>query len=172
MTISEELESINKNPGETLEIADPLAELPFENAPMLQPSLLLDSTVDTPSQPIADIEELPQEIDLTRPVPACMELGKKFIGISKGYRIFLVNGEYIRNNLETSFTMASHHWMSRFIPQDEVWIDDKMSDLDKVAVIHHEIYELLLMQKGLPYEKAHARATRSEKWLRKKNISP
>jgi hypothetical protein len=115
-------------------------------------------------------DEPQMDLDLTRRIPATTELGKQRIGSLGGMKIFLVNGEYIRNRLETSFTMASHHWVSRYIPKDEVWVDEKMSDLDKAAVIHHEVYEIGLMRKGMPYLKAHARATRSEQWFRKRNF--
>jgi hypothetical protein len=115
-------------------------------------------------------DEPHMDLDLAKPIPAITELGKRFVGTLGGMRIFLVNGEFIRNRLETSFTMASHHWVSKYIPKDEVWVDDKMSELDKAAVIHHEVYEIGLMRKGMPYLKAHARATRSEQWFRKRNF--
>lgn len=104
-------------------------------------------------------------------VPELSELNKRFFGEFDGFRVFLISGEYVRNNLEADFTMGSHHFVSDFIPEGEVWLDDKMSDNDRIALIHHEVHETRLMKKGMCYEEAHASATRSELRLRKKKFN-
>lgn len=94
-------------------------------------------------------------------------LKKRMLGMAEGFRVFLINGEHVRNNLETDFTMASHGFMSGFIPKDEIWMDDRMSVNDLVAVLHHEVFEVKLMAKGMSYPDAHGLATESEKKFRK-----
>lgn len=94
-------------------------------------------------------------------------LRKRQLGMMAGFKIFLVNGEHVRNNLETDFTMASHGFVSGFIRKDEIWMDDRLSVNDLVAVLHHEVFEVKLMEEGMPYEEAHALATESERDFRK-----
>ncbi|MCX6820890.1 MAG: hypothetical protein NT016_02995 [Candidatus Aenigmarchaeota archaeon] len=94
-------------------------------------------------------------------------LNKRMLGLSGAFKVFLINGEHVRNNLETDFTMASHGYVSGFIPKDEIWMDDRLSTNDTVAVLHHEIFEVRLMAKGMPYPDAHELATESEKKFRK-----
>lgn len=89
------------------------------------------------------------------------------LGVAGEFKVFLINGEHVRDNLETDFTMASHGFVSGFIPKDEIWVDDRLSVNDIVATIHHEVFEAKLMAKGMPYPDAHALATESEKKFRK-----
>ena len=98
------------------------------------------------------------------------ELNKQFLGTFDKFDVFLVSGEFIRNNLEIDFTMGSHHHVSDYIPNGEVWLDDKLSENDLKALIHHEVHELKLMRAGVSYEEAHKLATESEERFRKKNF--
>jgi len=94
-------------------------------------------------------------------------LKKRMLGVAGEFKIFLINGEHVRNCLETDFTMASHGYVSGFIPKDEIWMDDRLSVNDIVAVMHHEVFEAKLMGKEMCYADAHALATESEKKFRK-----
>jgi len=98
------------------------------------------------------------------------ELNKVLFNAIDEFKIFLVSGEYVRNSLEIDFTMGSHHYVSSYIPKDEVWLDSRMSEHDRAALIKHEIHEARLMKKGMTYPRAHALATRVEKKLRKKSF--
>lgn len=102
----------------------------------------------------------------------CVELGlnKRMIETTEEFKVFLVNGEYVRNNLEIDFTMGSNPHVSSFIPKGEVWLDDRLSKNDIMALIIHEIHEARLMREGLDYPTAHAQATELEKKFRKENF--
>lgn len=96
-----------------------------------------------------------------------MGLAKRHLCTVDEFRVFLVNGEHIRNHLETDFTMGSNHKVSGFIPRGEVWVDDRVSENDRLALIYHEIVETRLMEEhNMTYEEAHAIATESEKGFR------
>jgi len=69
------------------------------------------------------------------------QLNKKPIKEIDGLKIFLVNGEFMRNSLDIEFTMFSDHLDNSFIPTNEVWIDDRLSKNDIEATIHHELVE-------------------------------
>jgi|GEM_PF-5116344 len=96
------------------------------------------------------------------------ELNKRLIDVVGEFKIFLVNGEFVRNNLEIDFTMGSNPHVSNFIPKGEIWLDDRLTENDIAALIHHEIVEARLMRKGMGYEEAHALATSSEIKFRKR----
>lgn len=96
------------------------------------------------------------------------DLNKRLIDTFDGFKVFLVNGEYVRNNFEIDFTMGSHFHVSSYIPEGEVWLDDRLSENDLAALVCHEIHELKLMKEGMEYEKAHELATKLEIRFRKK----
>lgn len=98
-------------------------------------------------------------------------MDKTFIGNFRGLRIFLVSGEFIRNNLETDFTMGSHGYVSDYIPKDEVWLDETMTENDRLALIQHEVHEVGLMREGMEYEPAHESATAIEKEFRERMLN-
>jgi len=100
----------------------------------------------------------------------CPELNKRLIASVDEFKVFLVDGEFVRNNLEIDFTMGSNPHVSSFIPRGEVWLDDRLSDNDILALIYHEICEARMMGKGMTYEEAHAAATVYETEFRKKNF--
>jgi hypothetical protein len=97
---------------------------------------------------------------------------KRLLREQDGMRIFLVSGEYVRNHLEIDFTLGSH-WVfkdSPYIPEGEVWIEETLAGFDREAIIFHEVFEAKLMRRGVPYEKAHARATEAERKFRKRRL--
>ncbi len=98
------------------------------------------------------------------------ELNKIHLHKFDGFKICLVNGEFVRNNLETDFTMGSHHLVSEFIPNHEIWVDVRNSKNDIFSLIHHELTEAKLMKEGMSYEDAHAIATQKEEEFRKQNF--
>lgn len=85
-------------------------------------------------------------------------------------KIFLVDGNKIRNFIDIDFTMGGHGCRYAYIPIDEVWIDSSNED-EKEEVIIHELAELGLMKQGINYNKAHDLANIEELNLREKNNS-
>ena len=101
------------------------------------------------------------------------------------YRIYAVNGMWIRNNLCVYFGHGGHHLVHEFIPKYELWIsthhyhessasiaqcgcktrtkNQKVSKACFESTIIHEREECELMKKGMPFWKAHQRANKKEK---------
>jgi hypothetical protein len=102
---------------------------------------------------------IPQKVDVS-------DIRTKFIGRRNGFRIYLVDGQKIRDRVKIDFTMGGHHWVYSFIPKNEVWIDSRLSQKDIDALVVHEITELNLMKKGVPYQLSHWEANRKEKEFR------
>lgn len=88
----------------------------------------------------------------------------EIIGIPKrkvsdilGYRVYEVDGEWIRDNLDTTFGTGGHGLVHTFIPLDEVWIDPIKES--SASLIFHEILECkFMLGEGMSYWDAHQKA--------------
>lgn len=101
---------------------------------------------------------------------------KKFVKIQDEFKIFSVNGKWIRNNLSVTFNHGGHGLVHEFIPLDNIWIETRHCDCNcknikngqKVSTaffestIIHEITEFRLMKKGMIYWEAHQLAIQKE----------
>jgi hypothetical protein len=77
--------------------------------------------------------------------------------------VWLVDGRVVRDLAYVHFTLGGHGFIYRFIPRDEVWIDDAVAPAERAAILHHELVELERMSgEGLAYDDAHAHASRAE----------
>jgi len=79
-------------------------------------------------------------------------------------RTFVLSGGITVHN-----TMGGHAYVyPKYVPEDEVWADIKMEQVDQFATIVHELVERNLMKnKHITYSKAHEEASRQEKKIRK-----
>ena len=72
-------------------------------------------------------------------------------------RIYLVNGDFVRDNYNVDFTMGGHDRVyPKFIPPNQIWIDNRMAREDIRATILHELVERREMSEGVSYEEAHS----------------
>jgi hypothetical protein len=75
-------------------------------------------------------------------------------------KVYVVNGEYVRNNLDVDFTQGGH-WKvyPEFIPKNEVWIDGSLDTFDRKATVLHELAEVRDMGSAIgkdeQYEDSH-----------------
>jgi hypothetical protein len=83
-----------------------------------------------------------------------------------GLKIFLVDGNLVRNKYFVDFTEGGHGKVYSFIPKDEVWIDNLLPVSEREPVIFHEVHEKELMDKGVDYKKAHHSSMLVEKKMR------
>lgn len=80
--------------------------------------------------------------------------------------VWLVDGKYVRDNLDIDFTQGGHHLRYNFIPDNEIWIDNSVEWREWQAVFIHELVEHDCMLKGLDYEACHNIANIAEKNMR------
>jgi len=80
-----------------------------------------------------------------------------------GIKVFLVDGKYVRTNIEEEFTNYAQHYRFKFIPKDEFWIDRGASPKEQEFYILHMIVEYFLMSKGISFHKALYKANAVEK---------
>lgn len=93
------------------------------------------------------------------------------IGNRNGLEVWLVDGSYIRREIHIDFVYGGNGLRYKFIPENEIWVDDDVSVDELDFTIAHEIYERNLMLEGLSYDQAHRLASRHEHQLRKKSLN-
>jgi hypothetical protein len=82
-------------------------------------------------------------------------------------KIFKVNGEEVRNTFKADFIGGGHNYVYKFIPENEIWIEDMKHPDDQRMILSHELAERFLMKHlSMSYEKAHAKANKLESRLR------
>jgi hypothetical protein len=93
----------------------------------------------------------------------------KRLGFIDGLAIYLVSGEQVRNKLDIDFTAGgSEAAYPGYIPKNEIWLDDALHVLDRIATIFHEIVERnLMLFGGIDYDDAHDTACKREIEFRK-----
>lgn len=104
---------------------------------------------------------------------------KTYLKDQDGYRVFMVDGDWVRVNLSIIFGHGAHGYVHEFCPHDEIWIDrchredcctgtrpgDRCTEAFVESTIAHEILEHQEMGKGKPYWTAHNMALRHERAL-------
>jgi len=93
----------------------------------------------------------------------------KRLGFINGLAIYLVSGEQVRNKTDIDFTAGgSEAAYPGYIPKNEIWLDDALHVLDRIATIFHEIVERnLMLYSGMDYDDAHEIACKREIEFRK-----
>jgi hypothetical protein len=87
-----------------------------------------------------------------------------------GFKVFIVDGEYIRTNINEEFTNFGQHYRFKFIPKNEFWIDkENGKEIEAKYYIDHLLVENRLMKEGKSYDEAIERADRTEKMERVKD---
>jgi hypothetical protein len=90
------------------------------------------------------------------------EIKKSGYSEINGVAIYIVDGELVRDFFYEDFAEGGHDLVYPWIPDNEVWIDDDVSDDEQPPVAFHEMYERGLMLEGQPYDDAHNAALELE----------
>jgi hypothetical protein len=93
---------------------------------------------------------------------------KKFGKVS-GFKIWIVDGKYIRDNVNEEFTNYGQHYLFKFIPEDEFWIDRERSSGEEKYFIDSMLVMNRLMAKGVISKEAVKIADRLERRERAKS---
>ena len=83
-------------------------------------------------------------------------------------KIWVVDGAYIRSNIDEEFTNYGQHYRFSYIPENELWLDREAAKDEQQFFIDHLLVEHRLMAKGMSYEKALPEADRSERKERRR----
>jgi hypothetical protein len=77
-------------------------------------------------------------------------------------KVWVVKGELVRSVYFIDFTEGGHDKVYRFVPRNEVWLDDDLAWGERKFVLLHELHERHLMSRGWPYSQAHRSASKIE----------
>ena len=91
---------------------------------------------------------------------------KKILKKYKKIRIWIINGELVRSLLYLDYGEGGHDIVYKFIPKNEIWIEDDMPSKERNFIILHELHERNWMLKGYKYIPAHKKATKIEDFAR------
>src|SRR3989344_4799320 len=82
--------------------------------------------------------------------------------------VFLVDGKYIRVNKDEEFTNFAHHFDFKFIPENELWIDEP-SEEESTYFIDNMLAQINALNKGKSLHEAGIIGNMIEKKERKKS---
>jgi hypothetical protein len=83
-------------------------------------------------------------------------------------QVWIVDGAYIRGNIDEEFTNFGQHYRYPYIPLSEFWIDREAEHDEHQFFIDHLLVEHRLMAQGMPYEKALPKADQEERKERRR----
>ncbi|MFH0808255.1 MAG: hypothetical protein V1888_01430 [archaeon] len=81
-------------------------------------------------------------------------------------KVWIVDGELVRSLFFLDFTEGGHDKVYKFVPENEIWIDDDVKISERKFVLLHEVHERNLMLKGMCYNDAHRDSSRVEFFCR------
>jgi hypothetical protein len=84
-----------------------------------------------------------------------------------GVKVWVVDGELVRDVFFIDFTEGGHDWVYDFVPAGEVWIDDDVRPEERRFILLHELHERALMSSGWAYGRAHRDSSRIESHYRR-----
>lgn len=107
---------------------------------------------------------------------------KKLLGTAAEFKIWLVDGRYVRSKYDVEFTEGGHDLVYSYVPKNEIWLDDDLIAEERPYVLLHELYERLNMKQGLTYPASHNKAliiewkarhglTKLHTWWKKMGVS-
>jgi hypothetical protein len=119
-------------------------------------------------------------LDVKEGFPYCKESGALLSGIWKlpyikvnrqvtcphGLKVFLVDGTYVRNNIDSDFVTGSGHNFPG-ISKKEIWIDRAMPKKERQIFIANECRQAEIIRSGGSLTKAYESAKRAEDHTRK-----
>lgn len=82
--------------------------------------------------------------------------------------IWIVDGTYVRTNIDEEFTNYGQHFNFTYIPENEFWIDREGKPDEMKFFVDHLLLEHRLMERGVPYDSALLAADKEELTERKK----
>lgn len=82
--------------------------------------------------------------------------------------IWIVDGFYIRANIDEEFTNYGQHYKFKYIPKDEFWIDRESHPDEQKFFIDHLLVEHRLMENGALYNQALEAADKLERIERRR----
>ncbi|MCR4327685.1 MAG: hypothetical protein NUV46_03840 [Nanoarchaeota archaeon] len=94
---------------------------------------------------------------------------KREIGKVGGLKVWIVDGSYVRKNIDEEFTTCGEHYVFKKIPKNELWLDNGIDKDDEKYFIDYVLIEHNLMAKGYSYDTTWREGNRVQKREREKD---
>jgi hypothetical protein len=91
-----------------------------------------------------------------------------FVGRDGVVSIWIVDGGYVRKNIDEEFSNFGHHYSIAEIPKDEIWLDKEAHPDEQRFFVCHATVERRLMADGKDYDTARLAACDAERKLRER----
>ncbi len=83
-------------------------------------------------------------------------------------RVWLVDGALVRGYYKTDYTEGGHDYVYRWVPRNEIWIEEALHPRERPFIVCHEYLERRLMRdEGIDYDRAHSICSKVEYEVRK-----
>jgi hypothetical protein len=90
----------------------------------------------------------------------------KYLGTRNGLTAWLVDGSWVRKNIDEEFSNFGHHYTYDEIPKGELWLDAECDPDERKFYLGHMRVEYHLREKGVDDETARNKANAHERKLR------
>ena len=84
----------------------------------------------------------------------------------RGVEAWLVDGSYIRKNIDEEFSNFGHHGSFDCVPKNEIWLDQESDPDEHRFFLAHAALERRLMLAGKDYDAARRQANKMERKMR------
>ena len=88
--------------------------------------------------------------------------------IRNDFKVWIVDGIYIRTHMDEEFTNFGQHYRFPYIPKNEFWIDKEAQHDEHRFFVDHLLVENRLMASGMSYEEAIVKADLAERGERRR----
>jgi hypothetical protein len=85
-----------------------------------------------------------------------------------GAYLVIVDGTVVRRYIDPEFVAGGHHYVYKYVPKNEIWVEKAISAKERPYVYLHEKLERDLMKKGRSYDYAHEIAIAEERDAKRK----
>lgn len=82
--------------------------------------------------------------------------------------VWLVDGSYVRKNIDEEFSNFAHHFSCPKIPENEVWLDQEAVPDERRFFLEHACTERELLEKGTNDDTAREQTNQTEREMRLK----
>ncbi len=106
-----------------------------------------------------DVRKVKDGKSLPDPAKVHVRLWKK---LGDGVSVWIVDGRLVRSVFDVDFTEGGHDHVYEFVPENEVWIDNDLEEMERPFVLLHELHERNLMSRGWDYDRAHEDSSKIE----------
>jgi hypothetical protein len=95
--------------------------------------------------------------------PAKKSIYVKLYGKIDNMKVWLVDGEKVRDCFRVQWMEGGHGYVYSWIPNNEIWLENGLHEKELPLILLHEFVERTLMKcKNMCYDKAHEIAAKAE----------